>query len=361
MARPIARIALSISTRVHGPADTLPTYRGFLLAMEDVQARTELPFDVQWRMFDDHGDPDRSRELAEEVVADPTYIGVVGPMGSTEAFANAPVFNEAGLLHVSPCASHADLCRSGYRTFFRLVPNEEVQGRELARIARSLLHSRRLAIVHDDDAFGTTIADNVERGYRDELGGEVAVRASYHQGDETHDELVTAVRSSGADLVFFGVHSHEGKVVSGALRAAGVTAPFLATDGLKTSFFLGGGDDGEAYHTHTGADFRRLPSAAAFRAAYVSRWPEDSTYSPEAYDAGMLVVRALLAAGTVDRAAVLDAFRGLGTVDGITGPIAFDDTGERLGSPVSLYKVELDAQGDRVMAYQGVTTDLVAD
>jgi branched-chain amino acid transport system substrate-binding protein len=359
VARPAARIALSISTRVHGPADTLPTYRGFLLAMEEVQARNDLPFDIQWQMLDDHGDPDRSRTLAEQIVGDPSVIGVVGPMGSTEAFANAPVFNEAGLLHVSPCASHADLCRSGYRTFFRLVPNEEVQGRELARIARSLLHSDRLAIVHDDDAFGTTIADNVERGYR-ELGGRIAVRSSFSQGDEDHTPVVDAVRASDADLVFFGVHSHEGKLVSSALREAAVTVPFLGTDGLKTSFFLGGGDDGDAYHTHTGADFRRLASAAGFRDAYVSRWPEDSTYSPEAYDAAMLVVQALLAAGQVDRADVLDAFRGLGPIEGITGTITFDETGERVGSPVSLYKVELDDGRQRVMAYQGVTTELVA-
>lgn len=33
-----ARIALVISTRVNAPADTLPTYRGFLLAMEDIAA-----------------------------------------------------------------------------------------------------------------------------------------------------------------------------------------------------------------------------------------------------------------------------------------------------------------------------------
>ena len=360
MARQIARIALSISTRVHGPADSLPTYRGFLLAMEEVQARGDLPFDIQWQMCDDHGDPARSRALAEQIVDDPSVIGVVGPMGSTEAFANAPVFNEAGLLQVSPCASHADLCRSGYRTFVRLVPNEEVQGRELARIARSLLHSHRLAIVHDDDAFGTTIADNVERGYRD-LGGDIAVRSSFSQGDGEYSSVVEAVRASGADLVFFGVHSHEGKLVSSALREAGVSAPFLGTDGLKTSFFLGGGDDGDAYHTHTGADFRRLASASAFREAYVSRWPEDSTYSPEAYDAGMLVVQALLAAGQVDPTSVLAAFRGLGPVEGLTGTLDFDATGERIGSPVSLYKVELDDQGERVMAYQGVTTELVTD
>jgi branched-chain amino acid transport system substrate-binding protein len=354
-----ARIALSISTRVHGPADTLPTYRGFLLAMEELQAREGLPVRFEWKMYDDHGDPERSRELAEKIVADTSVVGVVGPMGSTEAFANAPVFDAAGLLQVSPCASHADLCRAGYRTFFRLVPNEEVQGRELARIAAAFLGSRRLAIVHDDDAFGTTSADNVEQAFTEEFSGRVVARVSFAQGQEQYGEVVAGVSESDPDLVFFGVHSHEGQLVSSALRAAGVATPFLGTDGLKTSFFLGGGDDGEAYHTHTGADFRRLSAAAAFRDRYTARWPEDSTYSPEAYDAAMLIANAAIAAGTADRAAVLEQFRRGEHHSGITGPITFDENGERVGSPVSLYRVELDARGEREMVYQGITTELV--
>jgi branched-chain amino acid transport system substrate-binding protein len=357
----VARIALVISTRIHGPADTLPTYRGFALAMEDIAAaRPAGARPIEWRMFDDHGDTDLTRKLAAEIVADPSYVAAVGPMGSSEAFANAPIFDEAGLLQVSPCASHPDLCRRGYRTFFRLVPNEEVQGRELARVARHVLGAARVAIVHDEDAFGTTVADNFARGFTDDLGGTIAVRASFSEQQDTYAEVAAAVAAAGADVVFFGVHSHGGKLVSSAIRAAGVTAPFLGTDGLKTSFYLGGGDDGEAYHTHTGADFRRLPSAAALRDAYVARWPEDSTYSPEAYDSALLAVRAIDAATELTRPAVLEAFRALGPQEGVTGTIRFDATGERLGSPVSLYRVTLDADGQREMSYQGTTDELAA-
>jgi len=357
----VARIALVISTRVNAPADTLPTYRGFVLAMEDIAAsRPSGAVPIEWRMFDDHGDTALTAELAAEIVSDPSYVAVAGPMGSSEAFANAPVFDAAGLLQVSPCASHPDLCRRGYQTFFRLVPNEEVQGRELARVARTVLGSATVAIVHDEDAFGTTVADNFERGFTTDLGGTVALRISFSEKTDTYAEVAAAVAAAGADLVFFAVHSHGGKIVSSAIRAAGVTAPFLGTDGLKTSFYLGGGDDGDAYHTHTGADFRRLASAADLREKYVARWPEDSTYTPEAYDAAILAVRAIDAASAVTRPAVLAAFRALGPQEGVTGAIRFDDTGERIGSPVSLYRVTLDADGQRVMSYQGTTDELSA-
>ena len=358
MAEP-ARIGLSISTRINAPADTLPTYRGFVLAMETVAGASDLPTDVEWTLLDDHGNPDTSQALAEQVAADPTYVGIVGPMGSTEAFANAPVFDRAGLLQVSPCASHPDLCNRGYKTFFRLVPNETVQGTELARIAKNHLQADRAAIVHDADAFGTSVADNFSAGYTD-LGGKVVARERFEQGPDEYGDLAGAVAASNPEIVFFAVHGHEGGLVSGEIRDRGVAVPFLGTDGLKTSFFLGGGDPGaEAFHTHSGADFSRMPTAAAFREEYVSRWPADSTYSPEAYDSAMMILEALRRSDEPTRSGVFDSFKRL--VDsgytGITGTIRFGETGERLDAPVSFYRVE--KAGDRrVMAYQGVTTDI---
>lgn len=353
----VVRIGLSISTRISGAADTLPTYRGFLLAMEEAGRAADLPVPIEWTMLDDEGDPDKSKALAEEAVADPSYVGIVGPMGSTEAFANAPVFDRAGLLQVSPCGSHPDLCRMGFKTFFRLVPNEQVQGTELARIARSHLSAASAAIVHDEDAFGTTVADNFSAGYG-ELGGTVVTRESFKQGGDDYSWIADAVAASEADVVFFAVHAHEGLAVSQAIRDRGVTVPFLGTDGLKTSFFLGGGAPGaEAYHTHSGADFNRMPSAAAFRDEYVSRFPADSTYSPEAYDSTLMVVDAIRRAETPTREGVLAAFLAQDGYEGITGTVRFDPTGERLDAPVSFYRVRQTDEG-RVMEYQGLTTEL---
>jgi branched-chain amino acid transport system substrate-binding protein len=358
------KVALSISTRVSGAADTLPTYRGFVLAMEDAMSTplsaAGVPVELGWEMFDDAGDVELSRTLAERIVADPAYVGVVGPMGSSEAFANAPVFDAAGLLQVSPCASHPDLCERGFRTFHRLVANERVQGLELAKIARRHLGASRVAVIHDLDAFGTSVADNFTHAFED-LGGTVVARLGFAASSVDPVSVAGEMAATDAEVFLFAVHAHEGGLVSAAARDAAVTVPFLGTDGLKTSFFLGGGDGrGEAYHTHTGADMRRLPSAREFRERYVARFPEDSTYSPEAYDAAMLVVEAITRSTTPDRAGVLRAFESIDRFDGITGPISFTDAGERAGAFVSLYQVTANADG-RAMSYLGTTAELCPD
>lgn len=356
------KIALTIATRSEAAARDLPTGRGAQIAIDELAGRDDLPARLELLWLDDLGDERKSAELARAAVADPAVIAAVGPMGSNEAFANAPIFDEAGVLQVSPCASHPDLCRRGFRTFFRLVPDEQVQGDGLARMATSYLGSRRAAVVADSDAFGETVTQNFRRGY-EARGGEIATVVRFDRGADAFDEQVEAVSASAPDLVFFAVHQHEGKAISSQLRERGLRVPFLGTDGLKTTFFLGGGDGrGESYHTHSGADFRRLASAQAFRAAYESRHPADSTYSAEAYDAVMLVAESLRRASTPDRAGVLAAFGELIRTPyaGASGEIRFSATGERLDGPICFYQVR-QVDGEREMHYLGTTAELAPD
>jgi branched-chain amino acid transport system substrate-binding protein len=356
-----SRIALTVSSRPDSSAAQLPTYRGAMIAIEDL-ARRDSEFTFHLDVFDDHGDTAVTQRFAEAIVADPSYVAAVGPMGSSEALVNARVFDEAGMLHVSPCASHPELCRIGLRTFFRLVANEEAQGGELAKIARQYLGAARVSVVSDSDAFGRSVTGNFRTAY-EALGGEIAGVAEFERGSSEFSTLVDDVAVGAPDLVFFAVHGMEGKAISTALRERGLTMPFLGTDAMKTSFFLGGGDgNGDAFHTHSGADFRRLPSAAEFRTSYEAQHKSDSTYSTEAYDSVMLIAEAVGRAKSTNRGAVLAEFRKMATsgYEGATGLVRFADNGEPAAPSISLYRVGRDADG-RVMEYLGTTQSLLSN
>jgi branched-chain amino acid transport system substrate-binding protein len=356
--KPGVHIALAISSRPQRPAVENPIFRGAQIAIDELKNDPTLPVRLDWKVFDDFGDVETTRKFAAEIAADPRIIGVVGPMGSNEAFASLPIIHEAGLAQISPCASHPDLCRRGYQNFFRLVANENTQGRELARMAYGYLKARQVAVIHADDAWATTTSDIFEREYR-QLGGRVVERQPYPNGADNFAGLIQATVAAGPELVFCAVHPREGLMISTGLRRAGLKAPFLGTDALKTSFPLGGGEpEAEAYHTYSGADFRRLPAAAAFRQAYVARYPEDSTYSPEAYDAMMIMAEALRRAGEADRSRIRDEVRRLRDYSGVSGMINFDSSGERVGAPISFYHVIKTEQG-RVMEYLGTTLELL--
>jgi branched-chain amino acid transport system substrate-binding protein len=356
--KPTAYIAFAISTRPQRPAEENPIYRGAQIAIDELKNDPSLPVALDWKVFDDFGDTGTTEKFAREIAADPNIIGVVGPMGSNEAFASSPIYHEAGLVQISPCASHPDLCQRGYQTFFRLVANENGQGGELARMAFGYLKASHAAIIHADDAWASTTSDIFAREY-EKLGGQIVGRQKYPNGSDDFSEVIQATVTPQPELVFCAVHPREGLLISGGLRQAGLKVPLLGTDAMKTAFPLGGGEpEAEAYHTYSGADFRRLSSAVAFRQAYIARYPEDSTYSPEAYDAILIVAEALRRAGGPDRRHILAEVRSLRDYRGVSGLVNFSPTGERIGAPISFYHVVKSDQG-RVMAYLGTTLELL--
>jgi dTDP-4-amino-4,6-dideoxygalactose transaminase/ABC-type branched-subunit amino acid transport system substrate-binding protein len=356
--KPTVYIAFAISTRPQRPAEENPIYRGAQIAIDELKQDASLPVALDWKVFDDFGDTNITEKLAREIAADPNIIGVVGPMGSNEAFASAPIYQEAGLVQISPCASHPDLCQRGYQTFFRLVANENGQGNELARMAYGYLQASCVAIIHADDAWAATTSDIFAHEY-EKLGGQIVGWQKYPNGGDDFSQVIQATVAAQPELVFCAVHPREGVLISEGLRQAGLKVPFLGTDAMKTTFPLGGGEpEAEAYHTYSGVDFRRLPSAAAFRQAYTARFPEDSTYSPEAYDAIMIVAEALRRAGGPDRRRILVEVRNLRDYQGVSGLINFSPTGERAGAPISFYHVVKSEQG-RMMAYLGTTLELL--
>jgi branched-chain amino acid transport system substrate-binding protein len=351
-----AKLAFMISSRPYRTATDNPIYHGAEIAMDELGRDHAFTWD--WMVFDDGGDATKTAAYAKEIAEDRSFIGVVGPMGSTEAFAAAPLFHAAGVAQISPCASHPDLCRRAYSTFFRLVANEDAQGQALARAAYDYLKAATAAIVREDDMWAAAVSGIFRRNF-EKLGGRVVSEQTYTSKHSDFSGVIQATVDAHPGLVFFAVHPGEGNVVSEGLRAAGVTVPFLGTDAMKPMFPLGGGEpSADAYHTYSGADFRHLKSAQDFRAAYVARFPEDSTYSPEAYDAIMILAAAVRRVGP-DRAQVLRAVQQLRGYEGVSGPVTFDATGERTDAPVGFYRVE--KRGDaRVMAYFGTVEDLLA-
>jgi ABC-type branched-subunit amino acid transport system substrate-binding protein len=73
----------------------------------------------------------------------------------------------------------------------------------------------------------------------------------------------------------------------------------------------------------------------------------------------MIVAEALKRAGGVDRVRVLDEVQNMAEYQGVSGPVRFDTTGERVGAPASFYQVRKTDEG-REMDYLGITSDLLS-
>ena len=347
-------VPLSGEEGTHGRAAD----RAVRLAVEQANAAGDLPFTIELVSLDDKCTREAGEAVAQQFCGSADVFGVVGPFNSAPAQAAGPHYHEAGLGHICPAASNPSLSRQGWRTFFRVVASDEVQGREAAKCAVKIIEAQRIAFLHDKSAFGQPLAEIVadEAGKQ---GADVVLFEGIDRGKRRFPETVRRVREAEPDLIYFGLIEAEGSAMATHLREVGVTAPYLGADGLKPSRYLETPewDVVGPYYTSACTDVTRRESAARFREAYGDRFPDfaDYTvYTVEAYDAARILIDALRRAGTDEREAIRHEVSQTAGFAGASGPITFTGRGNRLDPVIDLYVVK-----EGKLTFLGTTSELL--
>jgi branched-chain amino acid transport system substrate-binding protein len=119
----------------------------------------KLPFTLKYVGKDDQGSGTLSPTDAQELTATPAVIGVVGPAFSGATKAAEPTFSSHDLATVSPSASLPALADYGWKNFFRVIPDDDVQGPADALYVDQKLHLSKLYVVSDASTYGVGLAN----------------------------------------------------------------------------------------------------------------------------------------------------------------------------------------------------------
>ena len=324
------------------------------LAIDEANARGDLPARLTLEVFDTQLDPAQAQLLTGQVLARDNVVGVVGPLSSGEVKAAAPTLDEAGLAFVT-VASNPDLGRQGWKAFHRLMANDDTQGTELARYIAEGLDARRVAVIHDNSEYGKGLATVTRRALL-ERAVEVVSDVVIDPKGLDYSAAVNVVKARQPGVVFYGGYYPEAGRLIKQLRDAGVTATFVSGDASKDpGIAQGAGKAAEGVHvTCACTDPARQPDQAAqtFVAAYGRRFGRPPVlYSAEMYDGAALLIDAVRR-GATTRAAVLETLKG-GRVQGVTKAFAFGPDGEVGAGSVYVYEF----RGDQFEPL-GTTTEL---
>jgi branched-chain amino acid transport system substrate-binding protein len=146
---------------------------------------------------------------------------------------------------------------------------------------------------------------------------------------------VTKVRSSGADLVYFGGTTQtSGGQLAKDLVAGGAKVKFMSPDGTREQAFIeaAGKDalEGRAYVTFGGLPPSQLKGKGReFYENYKKKFnAEPEAYAVYGYEAGRVALEAIRRAGKKDREAITEQARQLKDFDGALGKWSFDENGD---------------------------------
>ena len=317
---------------------------GVQTAIDEANKTGNLPFTLKLVTSDDMGSPDQGATAAQRLVDDSSVIATVGPMFSGATKAAEPTFTDGNLLSVSPSATNPTLTdpANGFKTFFRVIATDAVQGAGAADYIVKTANVKNLYSLDDATDYGTGLSAAIE------------AQAKTDGATITHDSIPpTKDYSAEADKIiaakpdglFYSGYYPEFGLLTKALKDKGFTGVIASGDGSNDPKFIdaaGSADAEGVILTCPCGDANTDPKAAAFLAAFTADNPGKvpGTYSPEAFDATNAIISVMKTIGAkATRQQVSDAFK---TVDyqGITKEIKFTSTGEVGDKSVFIYQVK---------------------
>lgn len=291
---------------------------------------------VTLKPFDTVGDPNQAPGIVTQVVSDASIIGVVGLPFSGESRATGGLFQNAGLVHITPAATNATLTQNGWTTFFRGLAPDSVQGQAAAKFLTGPLKAAKVCVVQDDSAYGIGLANQVISS----LGSasDASCNDKIQAGNKDMSSTVTKVMTAKPDAVFYSGYYSDAATLDLSLVNKGFNGIFVGPDGVKDPEFLklAGSAGSNAYFTCPCVPGELVPS---FATAYekVSGGAAPGTYSLEAYDAATILLKGI-DAGKTTRPALLAYVKSYNG-DGLSKHFQWDSTGELTTKTVYGYKV----------------------
>lgn len=309
---------------------------GVQLAIEEAQPHfRSLGFDLQFAPQDDQALPDVGVAVARRLVNDPSVLAIVGHFNSGVTIPTSEVYKDVNLAMVSPGSTNPRVTERGLSNVNRVCGRDDVQGPVGAEFAVNDLKAKRILVVHDKTAYGQGIA----QAFRERvlaLGGTVVGFIGTEE-KTNFQPLILQMRGLNPDLVYFGGIYDQAGVLLKQMRERRIDAIFMGPDGLESSAFIDIAQSAAAgvYYTTVAGPVEKYPAAKQFADTFAARFgraPE--AFALYAYDAARVVLAGIEAAIAKNegrrptRAQVAEAVRAV-HLDGITGPISFNENGDR--------------------------------
>jgi branched-chain amino acid transport system substrate-binding protein len=316
---------------------------GARLAIEEVNAKgvTLGGKKVRFELVseDDQADPKTGTIVAQKLV-DAGVKGVIGHLNSGTSIPASQIYKDAGLVQISPSATAVKYTAQGFKTAFRVMTNDAQQGKVLGEYAVRKMKAQRVAIIDDRTAYGQGLADEVAKAVQG-AGGRVVAREYTNDRATDFTAILTSIKAKNPEVIFYGGMDPQGAPMVKQMHTLGLKAKFLGGDGVQTANFLAlAGKDAEGITASSpGLPIEAMPGGKSFKERFTAKYGPIQTYAPYAYDAAMTMVEAMKQADSAEPARYLPEL-GRIRLNGVTGPISFDEKGDVRAAAITLYGVK---------------------
>jgi branched-chain amino acid transport system substrate-binding protein len=301
--------------------------RGAERAVADINAQGGIGGrKIRLEVGDDSCDPKQAVSVANQL-ASRGVIFVVGHYCSSSSIPASDVYQQEGMVQISPASTNPALTERGLANIFRLCGRDDQQGPAAAEFIAKQFAGKRIAIVHDNQAYSKGLADQT-RTRLNALGVQEILYDTVTPGERDYSAIVTKLKAAQIEILYYGGYHSEAGLIVRQMREQGMDTRLIAGDALVTQEFWSiTGPAGNGTMMSFSPDPRKNPLAAEVVKGFRDGGYEPEGYTLYTYATVQVFAQAVVNMPTITAATLVPALQS-GSFNTVLGPLGFDAKGD---------------------------------
>lgn len=303
-------------------------FMGAKQAIKDINAKGGVDGKMlEAKEYDDACDPKQAVAVANKVVNDGVKF-VVGHLCSSSTQPASDIYEDEGVIMITPAATSPEITSRGYKLVFRTIGLDSAQGPAAGNYIADHVKPKVVAVIHDKQQYGEGIATAVKQTL-EKKGVKVALFEGINAGDKDFGSLIQKLKQANVDFVYYGGYHPELGLILRQAKEKGVNAKFMGPEGVgndSISQIAQGASEGLLVTLPKSFDADPANKAIVDALVADKKDPSGPFVFP-AYSAVEVIAGGIAAAKSEDTAKVAAAIHA-GTFKTPTGDLSFDAKGD---------------------------------
>ncbi len=302
-----------------------------------------MQVEIVWE--DTQADPAFAISAYNKLVEQDGVVAIVGGVLTGETKALAEVSAEDGMPQITPSATAYDVT-TGRPNVFRTCFLDPFQGNAIANyMAKEGV--KKVAVLYDN---ATEYSNGLYEAFKAKAeaeGVEIVAAEAAAYGERDYKTQLTTIKNANPEAVFLPYYGADAAMILAQAKDIGLDVKFYGADGISDIVDLVTDKallTNLVYTDHftTDADSEKAVAFVKDFQAEYGKMPSIA-FSATGYDAAMVLLSAIQAAGSVDKEAVVAAIKAT-NLSAVSGNITFDDHNDPIKSA---FLLTFDAEGNK--------------
>jgi len=305
-----------------------PIRKGVELAIEQIQMRSDFPYQVELVVVDSESDPEKGKQLLADLYAQDA-LAVIGGVTTAEALSMVAIADENDRVLMSPSASTPELTGIS-KNFYRVFPSDAREGATMGNFATQKMNAERVVVLAKQSEYAKGIQEVFQKEF-ERHGGEVVETIEFPSLSSDLSGVIERVMTLQPDAVYLAAYAEDLAQMIGYLRDQGYKETIFTTSAFAAPEIISqvGRSAEGVFLTQAAFDLdSEEAETQAFVQSYRAKFDSDpNLYAVHGYDAMMVLAEALRRSGALPNE-FWSAVRSLRDFKGAAGTIQFDERGD---------------------------------